>query len=54
MKTPQRKPNKVLTDEELEQKILNKYNKENPQPTTLKERVNNELDKLTNKLIKTK
>lgn len=35
-----------LTNVQLEQKIMSKYTKENPQPQTLKERVEQELNKL--------
>ncbi len=46
---PQRKPNKVLSNQEFEQKILEKYNKVNPQPKDIKERVQVELNKLNKK-----
>lgn len=46
MPTSKYKPNKVLSDAELEQKIISKYTKENPQPQTLKERVQEELNKI--------
>lgn len=46
MKTSKFKPNKVLTDAELEQKIMSKYTKDNPEPKTLQERVKVELNKL--------
>jgi len=42
----QRKNHKSMTDEELEEKIMSRYNKENPQPRNLKERVEGELKKL--------
>lgn len=45
-KTPQRKPNKVMSNKELEEKIMSKYTKNNPEPRTLKERVTIELNKL--------
>lgn len=45
MKVSKYKPNKVLSNAELEQKIISKYTKENPQPQTLKERVEEELNK---------
>lgn len=46
MTTSKYKPNKALSNTELEQKIMSKYTKENPQPQTLKERVEQELNKL--------
>ena len=46
MKTSKFKPNKILTDSELEAKIMSKYNKGNPQPQNLKERVEVALKKL--------
>ena len=46
MPTSKYKPNKVLSNAELEQKIMSKYTKENPQQQTLKERVVEELNKI--------
>jgi len=46
MKQIKYKPNKILTNEELEVKIMGKYNKANPQPQNLKERVEERLNKL--------
>lgn len=46
MKTSKFKPNKVLSNQELEQKIMGKYNKDNPQPQDLKEKVEAALNKL--------
>lgn len=49
MKVPQRKPNKVMSNKEFEEKIISTYTKSNPQPRTLEERVKNELNRLNNK-----
>lgn len=49
MKVPQRKPNKVMSDKEFEEKIISKYTKNNPQPRTLEERVKSELNRLNKK-----
>lgn len=46
MKTPQRKNHKWLSLEELENKIITKYTKQNPEPRTLEDRVQKELKKL--------
>lgn len=46
MSTSKHKPDKFLTDKEFEVKIMSKYNKDNPQPKDLKERVEVELNKL--------
>lgn len=46
MKTPQRKPNVAMSNAELEEKIMQKYTKDNPQPRDLKEMVEQELNKL--------
>jgi hypothetical protein len=45
-KLPQRKNHKSMTNSQLEQKIMSKYTKDNPQPRTLEERVKQELNKL--------
>lgn len=46
MPTNKHKPNKILTNEELEQKIIKKYGTIESQPTTLKDKVVKELNKL--------
>lgn len=45
-KVPQRKPNVSMSNKEMEQKIMSKYTRDNPQPLTLKDRVQDELNKL--------
>lgn len=43
---PQRKPNVALSNKEMEQKIMGQYNKTNPQPHSMKEKVDVALNKL--------
>jgi hypothetical protein len=49
VKFPQRKPNSAMADKELETKIYKAYNKSNPQPETLKDKVKIAINKLENK-----
>ncbi len=43
-KVPQRKPEKVMSEKELEIKLIERYNKLHPQPRTLEQQVKHKLD----------